>query len=226
LREAKPRYAPRAKPPRPRAVTVLGWLWILALAALGGCAHGAPPGGYDLVLRGGRVMDPESGLDAVRDVGIQGGRIVAVSAKPLAGRAVIDAAGLVVAPGFIDLHAHRQNAENYALRAADGVTTALEMEIGTADVDAFYAQRAGKALINFGASVGHVPVRMAVMGDPPAMLPPADSRASTVPASDAQLAAIEKGIADGLAAGALGVGMGIQYTQAATRWEILRVFGE
>src|SRR5688500_10488925 len=90
---------------------------------------------HDLVIDGGRVMDPESGLDAVRSVGISGGRIAAVSAGPLRGRAAIDARGLVVAPGFIDLHAHGQDDENYALRAADGVTTALELEIGTADLD-------------------------------------------------------------------------------------------
>src|SRR5215207_6682898 len=110
----------------------------------------SPAPEHDLVIREGRVMDPESGLDAVRHVGISGGRIVAVSAQPLPGRATIDARGLVVAPGFIDLHAHGQNAENDALRAADGVTTALELEIGAADVDRFYAEREGTALVHFG----------------------------------------------------------------------------
>src|SRR5262245_20933968 len=80
---------------------------------------------HDLVIRGGRVMDPESGLDAIRDVGITAGKIAAISTATLTGRAVIDAHGLVVAPGFIDLHVHGQNPETYALRAADGVTTAL-----------------------------------------------------------------------------------------------------
>src|SRR5688572_30319940 len=64
---------------------------------------------YDLVLQGGRVIDPESGLDGVRNVGIQAGKIAAVSASPLKGRATIDASGLVVAPGFIDMHAHGQD---------------------------------------------------------------------------------------------------------------------
>ena len=196
----------------------------VALAALAGLLLPAPE--YDLVLRGGRVMDPESGLDAVRDLGIRGGKIAAVSAEPLRGRAVLDARGLVVAPGFIDLHAHGQDDENDALRAADGVTTALELEIGAADVDRFHAAREGKALVNFGASVGHVPVRMAVMGDPPGFLPPATARAATEAATEAQLQAILAGIRNGLDRGALAVGMGIQYTGAASRWEVLEVFRE
>src|ERR1039458_1975403 len=93
---------------------------------------------YDLVIRNGRVIDPESGLDAVRHLGISAGKIQAVSAAPLEGRATIDATGLVVAPGFIDLHSHGQDTENYRYKAMDGVTTALEMEVGVADVDAWY----------------------------------------------------------------------------------------
>src|SRR5271166_6168335 len=54
---------------------------------------------YDLVLSGGRVMDPESALDAVRNVGIRGGRIAAISEKPLDGRTKVDVTGLLVAPG-------------------------------------------------------------------------------------------------------------------------------
>ena len=186
----------------------------------------APAPEYDLVIAGGRVMDPESGTDAFRQIGITGGKIAALSTETLRGRTEIDARGLVVAPGFIDLHAHGQDAENYALRAADGVTTALELEIGTGDVDRFYADREGKALIHFGASIGHVPVRMAVMGDPPVFLPPSTAKAATQPATDAQLEAIRGGIRTGLDRGALAVGMGIQYTAAASRFEIVEVFRE
>src|SRR5580693_3161085 len=105
---------------------------------------------YDLVIRNGRVIDPESGLDAIRQLGISAGKIQSVSAAPLDGRAAIDATGLVVAPGFIDLHSHGQDAENYRAKAMDGVTTALELEVGVADVDAWYGAREGNALINFG----------------------------------------------------------------------------
>ena len=99
---------------------------------------------YDLVIRGGRVIDPESKLDAVRNIGITDGKVRAVSASPLSGRSTIDAAGLVVAPGFIDLHSHGQDAENYRYKAMDGVTTALELEIGVGDIDAWY-RRARRA---------------------------------------------------------------------------------
>ncbi|HEU4787405.1 MAG TPA: hypothetical protein VFS57_08360, partial [Gemmatimonadaceae bacterium] len=90
---------------------------------------GTAQGRYDLVIRNGRVMDPESGLDAVRNVGIRSGRIVALSDQHLDGNDVIDAAGFVVAPGFIDLHEHGQEPRNYEFQAHDGVTTSLELEI-------------------------------------------------------------------------------------------------
>ena len=207
-----------------RDALVLG----LCLVAPGPRADQAPSSttSYDLVIRGGRVMDPESGLDEVRDVGVVNGRIAALSAEPLRGTARIDARGLVVAPGFIDLHAHGVDAENYALRAADGVTTSLELEIGTADVDGFYAEREGRTLVNYGASIGHVPVRMAVMGDPPRFLPASTAKAAAEPATDAQVQEVARRIRAGLDRGAPAVGMGIQYTQAASRFEIVEVFRE
>jgi len=196
----------------------------IALLLLAGGTVIGPVGGFDLVVLGGRVMDPETGLDAVRNVGIQNGRIVAVTADSIYGRELLEAQGFVVSPGFIDLHSHGQDPANYELKAADGCTTALELEVGTADVDAWYAAREGKSLINFGTSVGHIPVRMAVMGDPPGFLPPTDSKANTVPATEAQVEEITKRLRDGLRRGAVAVGFGIQYTGAASRWEILEAF--
>lgn len=177
---------------------------------------------YDIVISRGRVIDPETKLDAIRDVGVNGNKIVAVSETPLQGREVIDAQGLVVTAGFIDLHQHGQTPENYRFKARDGVTTALEMEVGVADVDSWYAERSGKSLINFGASVGHIPARMAVVHDTGTFLP--RDTAINTPASAQQLDAIMSLLRRGLDEGALGIGMGIAYVPGASREEIYQVF--
>jgi dihydroorotase len=176
----------------------------------------------DVVIAGGRVMDPESGLDAIRNVGVRGGKIVDISAQPLRGKQTIDAHGLVVAPGFIDLHEHGQEPRNYEFQAHDGVTTSLELEVGTADVAAWYAKRQGHSLINYGVSVGHIPVRMAVMHDPGSFIPVGE--AAHRAATPAELQQIDAGIERGLQSGALAVGMGINYTEAASHGEIVDVF--
>jgi N-acyl-D-aspartate/D-glutamate deacylase len=178
---------------------------------------------YDLVIQGGRVMDPESGLDAIRHVGIRGGVVAAVAGRPLTGNKIIDATGLVVAPGFIDLHAHGQDLENQRLQAQDGVTTALELEIGAADVNRWYAAREGKRLIHSGVTVGHVPVRMRIMNDPdPGFVPSGDGARRA--ATPEEITLIKRDIELGLQQGALGLGFGIQYTPAASRFEILEAF--
>lgn len=177
---------------------------------------------FDLVILHGRVMDPESGLDAVRNIGISGHRIAAITTENIRGTRIIDARGLVVAPGFIDLHSHGQDAENYRYKAMDGVTTALELEIGVADIDQWYGQRQGKALINYGATIGHVPTRMRLMRDSGTFLPH-DSAANTA-ATPGQIAEMKRDLEHGLARGALGVGFGIGYVPAATRWEIIQMF--
>ena len=153
---------------------------VILLARLGISSAAAPTpqvgaAVLDTVIVGGRVMDPESGLDAIRNVGVLGNKIVAISEQPLQGKHTIDARGLVVAPGFIDLHEHCQEPRNYEFQARDGVTTSLELEMGTADVAAWYAKRQDHALINYGVSVGHIPVRMAVMHDPGGFTPVGDA---------------------------------------------------
>ena len=177
---------------------------------------------YELVIANGRVMDPESGLDAVRNVGIRDGKIAAISSRALEGRQTIEARGLVAAPGFIDLHQHGQDPRNYQFKARDGVTTSLELEVGTDDVDRWYAEREGKTLINFGVSIGHIPVRMRVMHDPGTFLPSGD--AAHRAATPEELAQIQEQIEKGLRRGALAVGMGINYTAAASHGEIVDVF--
>jgi N-acyl-D-aspartate/D-glutamate deacylase len=183
-------------------------------------AQSAPE--FDIVLANGRVMDPESNLDAIRHIGIRAGKIAAISARPLPGGTVVDVKGLVIAPGFIDLHSHGQDDENYRYKARDGVTTALEMEVGVSPVTAWYTQRVGKSLVNFGATVGHIPVKMAVMKDTGAFLPRdnAINRRST-PDEVRQVTDLIK---QGLDEGALGIGFGINYVPTTTRTEVFDLF--
>lgn len=117
---------------------------------------------YDVVIENGRVIDPETGFDAVANVGIRDGIIERISNAALKGERVIDANGLVVAPGFVDLHAHGQNLIAQGLQVRDGVTTALELEQGAYPIAPFYAEREGKSRINFGASVSQAGMRIKV----------------------------------------------------------------
>ena len=198
--------------------------WIASLvlvAAVAGSVHAQTT--YDLVIANGRVMDPASGLDAVRHIGITGGKIATVSATPLKGTRVIDAKNDVVAPGFIDLHEHGQNEESYRMMVRDGVTTALEIEVGVADIPKFYADRASGQIVNYGASVGHIPARMKVLHDPSTNILPAGV-GGTGKATEAQIAQMEAILRKGLADGAVAVGLGSAYTPGASMDEIQRMF--
>ena len=182
----------------------------------------------DVVIVGGRVIDPETKLDAVRTVGIKDGRIVSVGAAIPAARDTIDAKGLVVAPGFIDLHSHGQDSTNYQYLARDGVTTALELEVGTYPIPPWYAEREGKSLINYGASASHIGARRAML-DHDSTAEGADVLAETgafvsSPIEHARLGELQQRLDAALNDGALGVGMGINYTPAATRDEIMQMF--
>ena len=184
------------------------------------------PAVHDLVVRGGRVMDPESGADSPRDLGVTAGRIRAIEpvGGGMRGEDEIDASGLVVAPGFIDLHAHGQDSENYLLQVRDGVTTSLELEIGTDDVDGWYERRRGRCPVNFGVSSSHVRARMRVLDDPgEGLLPTGDGahRAATAEEVGRIAGIVERG----LERGALGVGFGLQYTPGASRTEVMDAFG-
>jgi N-acyl-D-aspartate/D-glutamate deacylase len=197
-----------------------------ALLALMVCGAAFGQAKYDVVIHGGRVLDPETSLDAVRDVGIHGNQIVAVSDKPLTGVRVIDATGLVVAPGFIDLHQHDLTPAGCRLKAMDGVTTALELEIGPPDVRKFLDQHRNGALLNYGTSASHPWARAAVFGRAAAEgeLLPSSGPATNDPATPEQIQRMQQRLREELNAGGLGVGLGIQYTPGATHWEIIRMF--
>jgi N-acyl-D-aspartate/D-glutamate deacylase len=178
------------------------------------------------VLHGGRVIDPETSLDAVRDVCIRGGEIVAVSEQAMTGKRVIDATGLVVAPGFIDLHQHDHSPEGMRLKAMDGVTTALELEIGPPDVSAFLKERSGKSPLNFGTTASQPWARAVVMGHQaqPGELIPSSGDATNKPATQEQIQRMQQRLREQINAGGLGVGMGIQYTPGTSRTEIIEMF--
>ena len=190
---------------------------------------------YDLVLEGGRVMDPETNLDAIRNVAILNGKIARISADLLPAKRTIPVKGLVVAPGFIDLHQHGQDLGSQRVKAFDGVTTALELEIGTPDVADFLKAKQDHSLIHYGTAASHPAARAFVFGAPlpseslnphpgiPEILPKSGP-ATDQPATPEQLAAIKQRLRSELDAGGLAIGMGIQYTPGATRLEVIDIF--
>lgn len=190
-------------------------------------------GEFDVVIAGGRVIDPETRLDAVRHVGINGGRIAAVSETPLSGRTQIDASGLVVAPGYIDLHSHTQTIPGDRIQAYDGVTTVLELESGIAPIGLWYdnQQATGRA-VNYGASVAWTFARVAAMnpelGEPDATLQ-YFQRAfghpewSTHVSSPEQLEAILAGVEQGLKEGGIGIGINNGYAPGTGVQELAAV---
>jgi N-acyl-D-aspartate/D-glutamate deacylase len=198
----------------------LGLLLILQAGALS--AQNTANAVYDRVILGGHVMDPASQLDAVRNIGLLDGRIAVITTQDVRGRDTIDARGFVVAPGFIDIHAHGQTPETYRFQSLDGVTTSLELELGTSDVAGWYRERSAGERINYGVSIGHIKVRMLVMHDSGTVMPVSDGAYRA--ASPEQIAEIAKRIETGLAEGAVDIGAGFPYTPAATREELLSVF--
>ncbi len=227
------------------------WLWNrprtggLLLSALVACAAPLPgPPAPDLVIRGARVIDPESGLDAVRDVAIEGGRIVAISAESLAGRQVLDAPGLILAAGFIDLHSHAQTPLGQRMQVLDGVTTALELESGTYPVTELGIHPpldfASHSPIHFGASTGHAWLRGQILeGEDAASgiddlyaavlregaAAGLDGPAFTESLSAEQLSLLRTGLNRGLDEGGLGIGLLLDYmSEAVSGAELRTVF--
>ena len=120
---------------------------------------------YDLVINGGRVMDPETNYDAVANVAIKDGKIAKITSKQIKGKETIDAKGLVVAPGFIDGQMHGIEPYLYRSMLRDGRTTVLDLEIGAhgPKLNEWYKRREGKAPVNFGVAVAHEFARAEVL---------------------------------------------------------------
>jgi N-acyl-D-aspartate/D-glutamate deacylase len=184
----------------------------------------------DMVVRGGRVIDPESGFDAVADVAISAGRVTQIGTGLPAAHAEVDAAGLVVAPGFVDLHSHVNDLAGLRLQALDGVTTALELEAGASPVAAAYQRVAAEGRpINYGFAASWAQARMAEV----AGLAPGGTLAQFLgrlghpawqrPATPAQLTALLSRLASDLSDGALGIGLLLGYAPAVDPAEYLRV---
>lgn len=170
----------------------------------------------DVAIIRGRVIDPETKLDAIRSIGIRAGKIVQVSKHELRAKRVIDAKGLVVAPGFIDPIAHGQDLENDSLQVYDGVTTKLQTESGASNVAEWYRNQAGKRICNYGAGAGHGHARMAVLKERDEVV----GRAAT----DAEIRRICEHIETNLKAGGISLGFGLEYRPATSRWEVLQSF--
>jgi N-acyl-D-glutamate deacylase len=188
-------------------------------------AEAAIPDDLDLVILNGRVMDPESKLDAVRNVGVKNGKIVAVTAQAIEGRETIDAKGHVVAPGFIDGHVHTVDiplGQKALLR--DGVTSTLDLEAGAMPVGRWYEDLKGKSQTNYGATVSVAAARTAtfdpgylektqsssIVYDMFAGLKVTGDTYTRVP-TDAEIDSILKLVDQGLQEGALGVGPPMGY---------------
>ena len=199
---------------------------------------------YDYVLKGGRVIDPETELDAIKNVGIRGNRIVEISSDPLEGKEIIDVSGLVVSPGFIDLHVHGMTNEAHAFQIMDGVTTAFELEGGIPFLKEWIKEKTGNTIVNFGASVPHGTLRALAMKQYAHYLKQAETIVQEKGVSDPEVSKIlintmrsgyqsleqeelevlQLLLEDELKDGALGIGVPVGYYPGATAGEIYRVY--
>jgi len=121
----------------------------------------------DIALLNGRVMDPETNFDAVRNVCVTADKITAINEDDLSGKRQIDLSGHVVAPGFINTHSHSFGGFDQKMMAHDATTTILDTESGVADANLFYDKYEGNSFLNYGAGMGHEEIRRVVMDGVP-----------------------------------------------------------
>jgi dihydroorotase len=195
---------------------------------------GSPKIPLDIVFTNARVIDPQTGLDAIRNIGIAGATIVEVSTRRLSGKQMIDATGLVAAPGFIDLHSHAYGEETATYQAMDGVTTRLELELGVYPVKQWYDKKRGHELINYGASVNHDRVRYSLQHGGTVDDPRIPGETSDALYADPRVNQFMRKpipvevygrfvpmLESGLDEGGIGIGSGTQYAPGITRAEML-----
>lgn len=215
----------------PDVPALTAFLLVFALVGLtNACVAKHPGGPYDIVIEGGRVIDPETGLDAVRNIGINGGTIARIVERPLQGELVINAHGLVVAPGFIDMHSHALTTPSMRQQAMDGVTTTLELELGSLPVGEAYAllEQEGRP-INYGFSVSWALARMQVMdgleidGSTATYQKSVGKPGWRQAAGSEQTAQILALISQGLDEGGLGIGVMLGYAPATSPEEYVAV---
>ena len=204
------------------------------MAALLALPTGAVAQNYDIAINNGRVIDPETGLDAIRHVGISKGTIAEISQSPLDGARVIDAKGLIVSPGFIDIHSHSFELTGQRMQAFDGVTTALEMESGVLPIDQWYKLQADEGrVINCGACVSWSFARIAAMvPEMPVVEPTAEwyqkafryTNWTTDVTTDKQQQQILDALQQGLDHGAIGIGVNSGYVPGSGGKELTAVW--
>ena len=179
---------------------------------------------YDIVFQGGQVYDPETGFSETRNVGVTGDRIAKISKEKLKGKFIMDIAGLVLSPGFIDLHVHGTTLQENQYQIHDGVTTALDLEFGAASIEEFIAKRTGTSLINFGASVAQGQLRTQAMN----AWKNRDGKESVdynfKSLDAAEIEEMKSLVSEQVRRGGLGIGVPIGYYPAATRREIYEVY--
>ena len=199
---------------------------------------------YDIVLKGGTVMDPETAFEGIRNVGIIGDKIVEISEKDLKGAVEIDVKGLVVSPGFIDLHVHGMTNKAHEYQVRDGVTTALELEGGIAFLGDWLTEKKGNSIVNYGATAAHSTIRALAMGQYEHYFAEAKKiiaaegvnspnllklqinlgRAAYQKLSVEEIAKMKPMFMEELAAGALGIGVPVGYYPGSSHGEIFRVY--
>jgi dihydroorotase len=170
---------------------------------------------YDLVIMGGRIMDPETGRDELANVGVRGDRIAVVTTDTILGRQTLDATGLMVAPGFIDiLSSIRPERKAHLDKAADGVTTAIGLHGGPLDVTGYVRrQEAARPVVNYAATVDHRDVREAAGAT--------DLYEAALPE---QIPVMKELARQAIRDGAVGVGFGLNYSPGASYEETYAMF--